>query len=1009
MNQACISKKTIIFILSVILISATFLRLWQIDRPSLWEDDYLNLDRGLLPLKTLWETQKLQGMVDTPYDFQPPLSFAFLHVLTDISKTSTSAKMLSVVAGVMAIWGMFELGRTLFGVGPGLLAAFLLSISIFHLEYSRAIKAYSLFFCFSLWSTVFVHRAVVRGRFWDWCGWALTATGMLYSAYIGLPAFVGQAGWAGLMAGMGMFAKKDGIGRQPAAFVVTAGMVALAYMPWLPAVLFLQKMFNDPGVDPFAKLTWKFAGEVLAGFYVSWHIAPFWLVPTILALSLAGTVWALWRRMGNVLLLLLWAGLPTASVLLSKSVMSGVVSSRHVFNLLGLVTLLPAVGIWGLARMLTKREHSALILGFVVCLGLVAPQTTMLDDFYRHSISQDRDYLYWLWATARPGDGLNFQGWKYKSKAFGSRWYLSGFNSPPGDSSQPGFRRLLIVRNQLGSDSEFPRIPESTLLSDDNAGFYSIRTERLCVLSRSPLYIFPDKDETYFYEDDFSTTNMLTDTYASSNLFPNFELHHLEPVRASLPGWAIYHFVVPNGVRLTNARLQLNADLFKRNTDHFSDASVEVQAGPDMNSMSRVGTIGQADFLDQDGKQRVSSCKGYEEQAMYGSCSHADIHMDLGGADKGDLWIAIRFHPGISEGYLVLNRLRVEAICEGGSSTSPNAMKLRNLLANGHVHPWHPDDVSLDGLFAFAACPEQSWSDLPISSPKDLRLFQTEHPGLSPAYTMKDDSGQAVAYFYDPPVQLSSEKPKAQVVDSKKTEVRGLILSGKMEVPSLQIGEGEVNIPVVAPRGSRLMINPGGQGRLVWSPDFSQAVFGDLDFIESDNLRPTPDADNDGGMTCREERPCSFQARFVSALPVNRVRLEWYPQVEGRPVVGTERLSYSTDDGKTFVLLEELTGQPSVIRSGVFIKHAKTLDFSDSIHYFRIKVELSGEPAQMWSHRRVLDRMWLEASMDARSIRPFTLPEGDFRLALTKPAGNTVNISFLDKPVPFFDALKDWR
>jgi hypothetical protein len=260
------------------------------------------------------------------------------------------------------------------------------------------------------------------------------------------------------------------------------------------------------------------------------------------------------------------------------------------------------------------------------------------------------------------------------------------------------------------------------------------------------------------------------------------------------------------------------------------------------------------------------------------------------------------------------------------------------------------------------------------------------------------------------PLTLSSRDPAFTMTSPRQFEARGVVLSGRMHVPSLLVGNQRVDIPIVAPAGSTLMLNPGGRSMLIWSPDFSKEVFEKLDFSSSENLRPTPDADNDGGLTCREERPCYFTERFVSALPMKRIRLEWYPRVVADPTgKNMVRLSYSTDDGKTFQQLERYIGEGSGKWSETFKKHATTLTFKAPINHFMLKAELTGEDAQLWSHRRAVDRMWVEADLDARSIKPFQVPEGRFLLGLADASGNDVTVRFQDKPVPIFDSIKDWR
>lgn len=216
-------------------------------------------------------------------------------------------------------------------------------------------------------------------------------------------------------------------------------------LAWLPGVLYLQEMFHDPSVNPLARLTWAFGAGLVDTYLAGPLPAPGWLCPAALALALAGCVWALACGRGWALVfLVLWAGVPTVAVLSSKSIMTDAVSARHLFNLLGPLTLLCGAGAFGAPACLRAGQRLALALGALLCLGLMWPVTAHLPDFYARSISFDRDYFFWLATQARPGDGLHFEGYKRKSKAFGGRFSLPGVFAGPGDMEAPHYRRVVL-------------------------------------------------------------------------------------------------------------------------------------------------------------------------------------------------------------------------------------------------------------------------------------------------------------------------------------------------------------------------------------------------------------------------------------------------------------------------------------------------------------------------------------------------------------------------------------
>lgn len=1002
-------------ILLVILALALGLRLWQLDRPALWEDDYLNLDKGLMPIPQMWDIQKWQGPADTLNEFQPPLTFAMLHLALEVSRSAVAARTVSLTAGILAVLGIFALGRRLFGAQAGLLAAFLLSASLFHIEFSRSIKAYSVFFCFSVWSTFFVHKATDSGRIRDWLGWVLTATCMLYSAYIALPTALGQALWAAAMALDGLYRRRPSAKSHTIKFMASSCAIGLMYLPWLPAVLFIQNMLGDPNINPLQNLSWKFACDVLAEFYSSIFPVPGWFVPVLLAMMAVGVVHAIVSgRTKNLALLFFWIVPPTVAVLLSKSVMTQLATARHLFNLMALVTLLPAAGAWAIGRLPRAGNALALTVGFALCLALSWPQMKVLPELYGRSISLDREYFYWLWSTAPRDDSVLLEGWKQKTKSFSSRWYLPGLFSAPGDFSKPGFHRVLVVENQAGSPLKMD-LPEAGTISNFDFGPFHTRTQSLTILSRAPVSVLPDAQGGFLYQDDFSTLKLLSDAYAASNVATNLTRGVLAPARSSLPGEVVYCFKAPEGVTIDKASLSLSAILYKRNTLRPSDSSVEILAGPSRDSMKQAGSIGSKDFPGLGATPASDGCGSYEELPMYQSCSRTLTRIDLvgeSGASGKELWLALRFQPGVSEGYLELDDLRLAVAAKGPASNTeePVQSELANLLANNGVRPWRQGAAALDGLFAFTPRQNAPLADDRLGSAATLAAFRAEHSGLTPAHVLRDKSGQPSVLFFDPPLTLSPKSSSLSVYNAGEFQARCLILSGKLDAPSLQAGSARVDIPVRAPGGSVLMLNSGSCGKLVWSPDFSKSTFDSLDSSLSDNIRPAPDNDNDGGLTCRDDRPCQFTTRFESALPMSRVRLEWYPRVVADPMhKNAVKLSYSIDGGQTFTVLENFTGNGSGKWSDLFRKHSRTLKFPEPARKFMLRAELTGEAAQLWSHSRPVDRMWLEADLDARSIKEFTLPAGEFQLGLLNPDGNAFTIRFPKHPYPFFDSIKYWQ
>lgn len=1023
MKHADISGKTAALLLLAILTLAAGLRLWQLDRPALWEDDYFNLNRGLMPLGDMFHAQKYAGPTETFHDYQPPLHYALLHAALAVSKTSLAARLVSVVAGLLSIFGLYRLGGALFGTRAGLFAALLAALSLFSIDGARSIKTYSVYFCASIWALHFLSQALLAGRARLWLAYVPCAAAMVYSSFLGVPGLGGQLVFAGLILAGEAVSRKPGWPRRAGHFALAClGVLALC-LPWVEAVVFIRDMFHNPGVNPLAQLSWSKGLEFLGGFVSHVFETPAWGWAGLPLLAAIGCAASLRKpRVRGLILLALWAGLPVATLLTSRSEMSEALSTRHFYNVFGFLVLTAGVGIDALLRPvghLPGRLGSAagVLLGALLCFWAGAPGLAHLPEYYARSVSYDRDVAYWLYWRSPTAETLDVQGWKRATKRFAMNWYVPGLFASSGDMPAPGYKRMLTLENAL--ERGMPAPAQGALVHEGfTFGPFGSGLSLQGLLGRSPLAAWPDATGRYTYRDDYSGQSLFRDAHSRRNASLDTRLGVLLPTDWSQPGEAVYHFVLPGGTKPRSIEAAVRGVLYKRHPASRTAARIDLAAGPSLDAMRPVGSITLDDFTSPNGKIVRQGCEAMEEIPIYNSCARVDRTFDLNqlAGEAGDLFVRVGITPGTEEGYLFVDdfRLDVQLPPSDQMAGSPLVRELESLLANGRVRPWRDGAASLDGLFAFAqddafvrSLPEQFPA---LGTSQDLERFRAEHPGLAPVHELREASGQSRVVFFDPPLTLSDAEPMREVHNGAAFTARGVMLSGRMNGPALAVGDARLDIPVAAPRGSVLLLNPGGQGRLIWSPDYSRDAFANLDASSQDNLRPTPDADNDGGLTCREERPCHFMASFVSGLPMSRVRLEWYPRVvaalDGKNVV---RLSYSTDQGSTFTVLEEFKGGKTGAWTAMFAKHAVELDFKKPVNHFLLKVELSGEGAQLWSHRRAVDRMWLEATLDARSVAPVALPQGAFALKLSGAAGNDFSVRFTERPVPLFESIKDWR
>lgn len=124
-------------LLLLILALAVWLRLYQLDGQSFWNDEGNSARIAERSLSLI--TEGAAG------DIHPPLYYYLLHFWRDLFGSSEFAlRSLSAVLGVLLVGLTFLIGRQVFGAGVGALAALIAAINPFQIYYSQEARMYML-------------------------------------------------------------------------------------------------------------------------------------------------------------------------------------------------------------------------------------------------------------------------------------------------------------------------------------------------------------------------------------------------------------------------------------------------------------------------------------------------------------------------------------------------------------------------------------------------------------------------------------------------------------------------------------------------------------------------------------------------------------------------------------------------------------------------------------------------------------------------------------------------
>lgn len=207
----------------VILISLA-LRLHQLGEDSLWVDEIGQVYvAGLSLPEVVLGAMKHHGAT--------PLDYLILHFWVMAGTGDFWVRVPAALYGTLTVALTYKLGRTLFGRSTGLVAAYLLSVSVFHIRYSQEVRFYALVTLLATLVLLTFIRAASSNQIGTWLAYFAAALAGLYGYYF-IAIIIGLQ-FAALLIGGIVF--RDSTIDSTAIWRMTAGLcvVGLLFMPWV--------------------------------------------------------------------------------------------------------------------------------------------------------------------------------------------------------------------------------------------------------------------------------------------------------------------------------------------------------------------------------------------------------------------------------------------------------------------------------------------------------------------------------------------------------------------------------------------------------------------------------------------------------------------------------------------------------------------------------------------------------------------------------------------------------
>lgn len=269
--------------LSVILLVAAVVRLYHLGFESFWVDEIYAFR---VANKDLWTAITYQ-------DVHPPLYYTIIHFwMKAFGESEVSLRSFSVIFGLLGVWLIYRLGKTLFGAESGRVSAWLLALSVFHITYSQEARSYAAFAFISLASFYFMVRLFQKGESRHFLRYFVATLLMLYTHNFAVWAILFQNAFT--FSAFLMAAKKQKFSLW--SWIACQTVLFLVYLPWFMTCLINAGAVKDsfwigrPTVSVLKDTLFMYAGG--GKLFVLYVLGALILLPRLLKERFQGS-WAL--------------------------------------------------------------------------------------------------------------------------------------------------------------------------------------------------------------------------------------------------------------------------------------------------------------------------------------------------------------------------------------------------------------------------------------------------------------------------------------------------------------------------------------------------------------------------------------------------------------------------------------------------------------------------------------------------------------------------------------------
>jgi uncharacterized membrane protein len=204
--------------------------------------------------------QKVLLQLRRGIDPHPPLYFFLVHFWFQlVGYSAFTARLISAIAGIIAIPAMYVLGKELYNRRVGLIAAAFTTFNFYNIFYSQEARGYIFAFLFTCISFIFFIRAL-RDPSWKrglWYG--IVTSFLVYTHYYGFFIVLSQ------VVILLILLTRDTLKHLLICFGIAFSLLFILYFPWLGSLLALTKRESiwiaKPKANFFVTYFWDYFGQ----------------------------------------------------------------------------------------------------------------------------------------------------------------------------------------------------------------------------------------------------------------------------------------------------------------------------------------------------------------------------------------------------------------------------------------------------------------------------------------------------------------------------------------------------------------------------------------------------------------------------------------------------------------------------------------------------------------------------------------------------------------------------